>query len=251
MGSFSWNRADNLGKYENISVGQPFKLLIPKEFGGGFIQDSYRGYGEIYDSKTNKLYDIYELFAFWNKHSVVPISDCTYHPMTIEVGDTVTIQIKSSDIHMFKEEALKFDGQSFKVIAKHGKPKMAVQDDYSPFNSVPYQTDVYELSGEAGEVGYWPWYGFKNTGFWEKLPPEGLQYYKGEWEPLPEKTIYTDHNRTMGINLFYKGGGNTGNVKYPLKLVSVEFKGTYEDCTGYSKNDPDQGCIKRKRKRNE
>ena len=37
MGSFSWNKADKLTKVENIAIGKPFKFLIPKEFGGGFI----------------------------------------------------------------------------------------------------------------------------------------------------------------------------------------------------------------------
>ena len=34
MGSFSWNKADNLTQIENIRIGTTFKFLIPKEFGG-------------------------------------------------------------------------------------------------------------------------------------------------------------------------------------------------------------------------
>ena len=41
MGSFSWNKADTLTKIENVAYGTPFKFLIPKEFGGGFIKDYY------------------------------------------------------------------------------------------------------------------------------------------------------------------------------------------------------------------
>lgn len=33
-------------------------------------------------------------------------------------------------------------------------------------------------------------------------------------------------------------------LKYPLKLVSFSFKGTYEDCEGRSYNDPNQGLLK-------
>ena len=41
MGEFSFTKADNLTRVGNIVYGQPFKMLIPKEFGGGFIQDRY------------------------------------------------------------------------------------------------------------------------------------------------------------------------------------------------------------------
>ena len=43
MGSFSWNKADTLTQIENVAAGKPFKFLIPKEFGGGFIKDNYPG----------------------------------------------------------------------------------------------------------------------------------------------------------------------------------------------------------------
>ena len=32
-------------------------------------------------------------------------------------------------------------------------------------------------------------------------------------------------------------------LKYPLKLVSVRYKGTYEDCEGCSYDDPNQGLT--------
>ena len=54
MGCFSWVKADRTTKIANIREGKPFKLLIPKEFGGGFIKDHYRGYG--YGTKTSLSY---------------------------------------------------------------------------------------------------------------------------------------------------------------------------------------------------
>ena len=45
MGSFSWLKADKLGKVANIVEGAPFKFLIPAEFGGGFVKDHYQDYG--------------------------------------------------------------------------------------------------------------------------------------------------------------------------------------------------------------
>lgn len=71
MGSFSWLKADPLTKVANIVYKQPFKMLIPVEFGGGYIQDNYRDYGKIGipandNYHDGKEYDMYELLAFWN-----------------------------------------------------------------------------------------------------------------------------------------------------------------------------------------
>jgi len=68
MGSFSWNKADDLTQVENIVEGKSFKFLIPEEFGGGFIKDKYQDYGYL-DKKEDgsPKYDMYELLACWNK----------------------------------------------------------------------------------------------------------------------------------------------------------------------------------------
>jgi hypothetical protein len=144
MGSFSWNKADNLTAIENVAYGTSFKFLIPKEFGGGFIKDKYQDYGYL-GTKENEepKYDMYELLAFWNK-----------------------------------AEGLKYDGEY---------PFMKEIDDY------------------------------------------------------------TSDNRGLGIDIGFQEK-DIIKLKYPLKLVSVFFKGTYEDLEGYSKDDPDQGWGKRKRK---
>ena len=61
MGSFSWYKAD---KKENIVCGEMIKVLIPKEFGGGCIFETYEDYGDI--AENGIIYDIYELIAIWN-----------------------------------------------------------------------------------------------------------------------------------------------------------------------------------------
>ena len=67
MGSFSWLRADRLTKVSNIYYGCPFKCLIPKEFGGGFVKDHYQDYGDLGTKEDGSVkYDMYELLAFWN-----------------------------------------------------------------------------------------------------------------------------------------------------------------------------------------
>lgn len=68
MGSFTWLRADkNISKNEqaNICYGEKIKVLIPKEFGGGYIEGEYLDYGLVEETDGNQ-YDLYELVAIWN-----------------------------------------------------------------------------------------------------------------------------------------------------------------------------------------
>ena len=75
MGSFSWNKSDELTSIENVSCDAPFKFLIPKEFGGGFIKDNYQDYGYLgRKDEGGPKYDMYELLAFWNSASIVKIN---------------------------------------------------------------------------------------------------------------------------------------------------------------------------------
>lgn len=144
MGSFSWNKADNLTNIENVACGTSFKFLIPKEFGGGFIKDKYQDYGYLGTKENGEpKYDMYELLAFWNN-----------------------------------AERLKYDG---------------------------------------------------------------------EFPNMKEIDQYTDHNRCKGIEIGCYDI-DISKLKYPLKLVSASFKGTYEDLQDCSFGDPDQGFYSRKRR---
>lgn len=144
MGSFSWNKADKLTAIENVAYGSSFKFLIPKEFGGGFIKDTYQDYGYLGTKEDGEpKHDMYELLAFWNK-----------------------------------VEGLKYDGEY---------PLMKEIDDY------------------------------------------------------------TDDNRYKGIDIGCYDE-QVLKLKYPLKLVSSSFEGTYEDLKTCSLGDPDQGFFSRKRK---
>lgn len=148
MGSFSWNKADNLTAIENIAYGSSFKFLIPKKFGGGFIKDKYQDYGHLGTKENGEpKYDMYELLAFWNKRE--------YEPIYIK--------------------------------------------------------------------------------------------YDGEFPLMKEIDKYTNENRFRGIDIGCYDE-DILKLKYPLKLVSVSFKGTYEDLDTCSLGDPDQGCRNRKRK---
>lgn len=156
MGSFSWLKADNLTKVENIVCGEPFKFLIPKEFGGGFIEDIYQDYGYLGSKEDGTpKYDMYELLAFWNADKKVPFEK-----------------------FLIKDE-LKFDGD-------------------------------FPLMKEIDE--------------------------------------YTKHNRSYGINIGCYDN-QIDKLKYPLKLVSASYNGTYEDLSKPSCQDPNQGFFAVKRRK--
>lgn len=70
-----------------------------------------------------------------------------------------------------------------------------------------------------------------------------LKYTKS-FPQLKEIDKNTDYNRIIGIEI---GCYNTqiDKLKFPLKLVSASYKGSYEDCAGKSYGDPSQGFYPR------
>ena len=149
MGCFSWTYANRDTEVANIMDGNYYKMLIPKEYGGGAIKDSYRGYGRIGRVKENnqiELYDMYEVLAFWNAE--MPYKD----------GKV--------------KDYLKYEGDSL--------------------------PDLKPIDGD------------------------------------------TDANRLIGIQIgCYDRDIN--KLKYPLKLVTRYYEGSYESCQGRSYGDPNQG----------
>lgn len=82
MGSFSWMRADKATKRSNFIYGDPYKILIPKEFGGGFIKDTFGEFGKVFYGKENEA-DLYGILAYWNKCEGMEYS-CDHYPCTME-----------------------------------------------------------------------------------------------------------------------------------------------------------------------
>ena len=144
MGSFSWLRADKTTKRKNIAVGDSYKILIPKEFGGGFIKDIYCDYGYVFYGTEEKA-DLYGILAYWNK--------C---------------------------EDMLYDGDEYP----------STMDDI-----------------------------------------------------LKRGNTCLQHNRRKGIAIGCYDK-QIDKLKYPLKLVSASYEGTYEECDGKSYGDPDQGFYK-------
>lgn len=82
IGSFSWLRADYTPQQRNnISDGDVYKCLIPKEFGGGFIKDVYEDCGII--NYKREVLDLYGILAYWNKAEGMHYDGDTY-PITID-----------------------------------------------------------------------------------------------------------------------------------------------------------------------
>lgn len=71
--------------------------------------------------------------------------------------------------------------------------------------------------------------------------------YDGEFNPMKPIDRYTDDNRSIGIEIGCSDR-QIDKLKYPLKFVSVSYKGSYEDCEGRSYNDPAQGFYPLTRK---
>lgn len=146
MGSFSFIRADKTTARKNLTEGDSYKILIPKEFGGGFIKDTYYDYGKVFyydDTKENA--DLYGILAYWNK--------C---------------------------EGMIFDGEEYPSTMK----------------------DILERGNTCEQK-----------------------------------------NRCKGIDIgTYEE--DIDKLKYPLKLVSASYNGTYEECKMRSQTDPEQGCCK-------
>ncbi len=68
MGCFSFTNANFKADHANFSYDDQMKVLIPKEFGGGYILGYHDNYGVV--TSDGKNYDLYEVVAFWNKDKI-------------------------------------------------------------------------------------------------------------------------------------------------------------------------------------
>lgn len=105
--------------------------------------------------------------------------------------------------------------------------------------------DKYQDYGDLGidENGNPKYDMYELLAFWNN--EEGLKY-NGDKPLMKEVDEYTDDNRGLGIDIGCLDKDMLV-LRYPLKLVSPSFKGTYEDLDTCSLQDPDQGWGKRKR----
>lgn len=110
--------------------------------------------------------------------------------------------------------------------------KLGMREDGSP------KYDMYEL-----------------LAFWNsehKIPFEDITVkeelkYDGVFPLMKEVDRYTRDNRSLGIDIGCYDK-QIDRLKYPLKLVSASYKGSYEDLDRPSYGDPNQGFGQTKRR---
>lgn len=164
MGSFSWTRAETTTARSNITEGDRYKILVPKEFGGGYILDTYEDYGHV--------------FSYAKEGDI-----CRY----------------------FDGDGIEHDGKDFDV------------------------ADLY------GILAYWN--SCDNLVFVGAERPQTMQ------DILQRGATHNATNRYQGIEIGCYDD-QIDALRYPLKLVSVSYRGAYEDCLGASYGDPNQGFYK-------
>ena len=67
-----------------------------------------------------------------------------------------------------------------------------------------------------------------------------LRYDGDVFPTMKEIDEHTGENRSLGIDIGCYDA-EIDRLKYPLKLVSASYTGTYEECDGRSYRDPNQG----------
>lgn len=183
MGSFSFTRADLCTRRSNFIEGDKYKMLIPKEFGGGYILDMYFDYGKVFDEPE------------WGA----------------------------------------------KYVDAEGNEHLATHLGFRTGDYVPPANNNGIITGTIHNAKYADIYGILA---WMNGCPD--LHYSSATKPKHIISILQDgmtdnqDNRCKGIEL--EGNDDAyNNVKFPLKLVSTKFQGTYEDCPGVSHWDPNQG----------
>ena len=185
MGSFSWIRAEATTKRANLTIGDRYKILVPKEFGGGYIVDNYFDYGQVF---------IDESF------------------------------FKNCDASRKPGEYVDGEGRHYPMSDFINSP-----DCCNPTDNIQSHCDLYGI-----------------LAWWNK--PDELEYY-GDVKPITMYDIlkngltWSQTTRCTGIHIGCYAE-QIDKLKYPLKLVSMSYKGSYEDCNGRSYGDPNQGFTK-------
>ena len=127
MGSFSWLRADKTTKRCNLTIEDSYRILVPTEFGGGYIRDTYLDYGYInhygkaiyvdgnkhrYPLGAEVVADLYGVLAYWNvpelTETIKSLSDENIPDMLkiLKYGDTSKqeTRCKGIDIGCYDEQ---------------------------------------------------------------------------------------------------------------------------------------------------
>lgn len=199
MGSFSWTRAEHKTERANLTLGDNYKILVPQEFGGGYIVDTYFDYGKVFYCGHE------EAFNVWGES--IPRCKAVY----------------------VDAEGHHFPAREF----------INTPDDNKADDNTQAYCDLY---------GILAWWNDAKATDKETNEKKDLEYYGNEkptdmYSILKNGLTWLQDNRCAGISIgCYED--QIDKLKYPLKLVSMSYKGTYEECKGKSYSDCNQGFEK-------
>lgn len=188
MGSFSWTRAEHTTSRANLTIGDNYKILVPEEFGGGYIVDTYFDYGDIFVDEH-----FFENVKSSRRSGEYVDGEGKHYPMLLFVNSSNT-----SDATI----------------------------------NTQCECDLY------GILAWW-----NSSDIKEELEYYGDDRPKNMYDILRRGLTWLQETRCAGIHIGCYNN-QIDKLKYPLKLVSLSYKGSYEDCKGKSYGDPNQGFYK-------
>lgn len=175
MGSFSWLRADRCTERANLTIGDNYKILIPIEFGGGYIKDTYWDYGYInhygnavytnangVKTKLTKEGDLYGMLALMNMKITRVSAKISSNIIDIlENGDTCNSIIRGNgiDIGCYDDDQRKLQFP-FKLVSR------SYNGTYEDLNH--FSCGDPEQGFTAKKWDSKTWYGHSYTSLYEK-----------------------------------------------------------------------------------
>lgn len=135
-------------------------------------------------------------------------------------------------------------GDSYKILIPKHLGGGYIKDKYWDYGYINYTHDAlyYDANGKKWFIGdhIGDLYGLLA---WFNCPDKTV--FRGErprniGEIIERGWTHDDHNRRIGIDIGCYDN-QVDKLKYPLKLVSIRCKDTYEECKGRSYSDPEQG----------
>ena len=121
-------------------------------------------------------------------------------------------------------------GDEYKILIPEKFGGGYIEDTYYDYGRVFDGTD--KEADLYGILAYW--------NHCEGMVYEGDHYPETMDEILKYGNTMQQGNRCIGIEIGCYDD-QVDRLEYPLKLVSAEYEGTYEECKGRSYSDPDQG----------
>ncbi|MFR0074367.1 MAG: hypothetical protein ACLRVD_08410 [Blautia caecimuris] len=110
-----------------------------------------------------------------------------------------------------------------------------IKDTYYDYGYVFHEDEERENADLCGILAYW--------NKCEGMIFDGEEYPATMKDILERGRTCEQSNRCKGISIGCYDE-DIDKLKYPLKLVSASYKGTYEECNMRSYGDPEQGFVK-------